>query len=83
MFFIKVQRRFGNDDQRVQLRECLRDQIDPRVVGVEAGPQHFAALDEFAMPAILAKSFFHCEDLTGMRAHEIFNRWCPAEIAVR
>jgi len=59
MLFIENERRFGNDDQRVQLRKRLRDQIDPRVMGIEASAQHLATLDEFAMPAVLAKGFFY------------------------
>jgi hypothetical protein len=46
------------------LRVSLRDEIDPGVVGVETGADHLAALHEFAVPAILAESFFHREDLS-------------------
>jgi hypothetical protein len=60
---VKFHRRLRNDHQRVELRMGLGDQIDARVVGLETGAQHVAALDQFAMPAIAAKSFLHRENL--------------------
>ena len=52
------------------MRVSLSDEIDSGMMSVEAGAEDIAALDEFAMPTVLAEGFFHGEDLSGMRAHE-------------
>ena len=83
MRFTEMKRRFGNDYQRVELRISLGDEINARVVSVEAGAEDVATLDEFAMPAVLAESFFHGEDLSGMGTHVIVSGLWQREIRAR
>lgn len=69
MFFVEGERGFRDDDECIELGKGLSDEIDPGVVGVKARAEDVSALDEFAMPAVLAEGFFNSEDLAGVGAH--------------